>query len=80
MRERNVGKGIDGTYVRPEVTAFDQCTQLIQLAAVLSREDEVITRDIGTYRYVNVSARRRSVESPRFWRSAWIRMHPLERQ
>jgi len=31
---------------------------------------------IEIYRYVNVSANRRSFESPQFWRNARICMHP----
>jgi hypothetical protein len=44
MGERNVGKRIDSANVRPQLTAFYQCAQLIKLAAVLSCENEVITR------------------------------------
>ncbi|SQH33849.1 Uncharacterised protein [Pseudomonas mucidolens] len=43
MGERNVGKRIDGANVWPQLTAGYQCAQLIQLAAVLSGDNEVIT-------------------------------------
>src|SRR5690606_29401716 len=44
MGERNIGKRIDGANVWPQLTALDQCAQLIELAAVLSCENEVVTR------------------------------------
>ena len=44
MGERSIGKRIDGANVWPQLTALDQCTQLIELAAVLPCENEVITR------------------------------------
>lgn len=44
MGERKVGKRIDSANVWPQLTALHQCAQLIKLAAVLSGENEVITR------------------------------------
>lgn len=44
MGERKVGKRIDSANVGPQLTALYQCAQLIKLAAVLSGENEVITR------------------------------------
>ncbi|MNI45414.1 hypothetical protein D3C73_998380 [compost metagenome] len=42
MGLRNVGQRIDGAHMGPQLAALDQRAQLIQLAAMLPGEDEVI--------------------------------------
>src|SRR5690554_2179591 len=44
MGERNVGERIDGADMWLQLASRYQCAQLIELAAVLSCENEVITR------------------------------------
>src|SRR5690554_5212197 len=43
MGDWNVGKGVDCAYMWPQLSARYQCAQLIQFAAVLPSENEVIT-------------------------------------
>ncbi|PAV92703.1 hypothetical protein WR25_09234 [Diploscapter pachys] len=44
MGEGNLSEGVDGAHVWLQLPAFDQRAQLVELAAVLPGEDEVVTR------------------------------------